>query len=202
VPVWSHAAVDAVLELNAGITCEWEIETIQVETFWEVTATRDEHRPIPLAGSSRSVCAGGRVAIRQDRSRRSSDAHIHDPGDPESRAQGSGIRRRCARSSISAKTIARVTIHARRESFGPSIEICAALDRSGNVGCGPKLSATRVNRSRRAMVSRENGRSSVIVDGYLNLARETQDRRIVDVRRITDSRDRSCRDSNATASAN
>ena len=100
---WAHPAVDGVLGAEApapaadrGDRSDRGRDVLGSDAPGERSAEQYHRRAV-----QHSVRAGRRAAVRQDRSRRSQRCAHSRSGDPGSRAQGSGVRRRCARSSIS-----------------------------------------------------------------------------------------------------
>ena len=121
---WAHPSVDGALELKHRHDLRIdEIETIQVETFWEVTRLAND-RPSNTIAAQFSIQFALAVALLYDRigPAEVSDAHIHDPAilDLARKVQVSvddALDRQ-----FPAKTMARVTIHTTRGHFATTIE--------------------------------------------------------------------------------
>jgi 2-methylcitrate dehydratase PrpD len=121
---WSHAAVDAVLELKHRheLVID-EIEAIDVETFWEVTRLAND-QPSNTIAAQFSIQFALAVALLYDRigPAEVSDAHIHDPAIL-------GLARKVVVSvdealdrQFPAKTMARVTIRTHRGEHRTTVE--------------------------------------------------------------------------------
>lgn len=121
---WAHAAVDAVLELKRRYALHVaEIETIQVETFWEVTRLVN-YAPSNTIAAQFSIPFALAVALMYDRITPAevSDARVRDPAIL-------GLARKVHVSvddalnrQFPAKTMARVTLGARGENFRTTVE--------------------------------------------------------------------------------
>ena len=121
---WSHAAVDAVLELKHRHRLRVEeIETIHVETFREVTRLAND-QPSNTIAAQFSVQFALAVALLYDRigPAEVSDAHIHDPAILSLARKVQVSVDDTLDRQFPAKTIARVTIHTPRGEFRTTIE--------------------------------------------------------------------------------
>src|SRR4029453_4417777 len=121
---WSHAAVDAVLELKHRHQLRIEeIETIHVETFWEVTRLAND-QPSNTIAAQFSVQFALAVALLHDRigPDEVSDAHIQDPAILSLARKVQVSVDDALDRQFPAKTMARVTIHAHRGDYGTTIE--------------------------------------------------------------------------------
>jgi len=121
---WSHAAVDAVLELKHRHQLRLEeIETIHVETFWEVTRLAND-QPSNTIAAQFSVQFALAVALRHDRigPDEVSDAHIHDPAILSLARKVQVSVDDALDRQFPAKTMARVTIHTHRGDYRTTIE--------------------------------------------------------------------------------
>ena len=121
---WSHAAVDGVLELKHRHRLRIEdIESIQVETFWEVTRLAND-RPSNTIAAQFSIQFALAVALLHDRigPAEVNDAYITDPAilDLARKVQVS-VDETLDR-EFPAKTMARVTIRTRHGHHGTTIE--------------------------------------------------------------------------------
>jgi len=121
---WSHAAVDAVLELKHRHQLRIEeIESIDVETFREVTRLVND-RPTNTIAAQFSIQFALAVALLHDRigPAEVSDAHIHDPAilslARKVRVSVDDVLDR----QFPAKTMARVTIRTPRGEYRTTIE--------------------------------------------------------------------------------
>jgi len=121
---WAHAAVDAVLELKHRHQLRIdEIETIAVETFWEVTRLAND-QPSNTIAAQFSIQFALAVALLHDRigPAEVSDARIHDPAILSlARKVRVSVDDTLDR-QFPAKTMARVTIHTRREDLRTTVE--------------------------------------------------------------------------------
>ena len=121
---WAHAAVDGVLELKHRHDLRIEdIESIQVETFWEVTRLAN-CEPSNTIAAQFSIQFALAVALLHDRigPAEVSDAHIRDPAIL-------GLARKVQVSvddaidrEFPAKTVARMTIRTRRGDYSTTVE--------------------------------------------------------------------------------
>jgi 2-methylcitrate dehydratase PrpD len=121
---WSHAAVDAVLELKHRHQLRIEeIESIQVETFREVTRLAND-RPSNTIAAQFSVQFALAVALLYDRigPAEVSDAHIHDPAILSLARKVQVSVDDALDRQFPAKTVARVTIHTHRGDHRTTIE--------------------------------------------------------------------------------
>ena len=121
---WSHAAVDAVLELKHRHRLRVEeIDTVQVETFWEVTRLAND-RPSNTIAAQFSVQFALAVALLYDRigPAEVSDAHVHDPAILSLARKVQVSVDDTLDRQFPAKTIARVTIHTPRGEFRTTVE--------------------------------------------------------------------------------
>jgi 2-methylcitrate dehydratase PrpD len=121
---WSHAAVDAVLELKQGHQLRIEeIETIHVETFWEVTRLAND-QPSNTIAAQFSVQFALAIALMHDKigPAEVSDAHIHDPAILSLARKVQVSVDDTLDRQFPAKTMARVTIHTHRGDFRTTIE--------------------------------------------------------------------------------
>ena len=121
---WSHAAVDAVLELKHRHRLQIEeIEAIQVETFREVMRLANE-RPSNTIAAQFSVQFALAVALLYDRigPAEVSDMHIHDPAILSLARKVQVAVDDTLDRQFPAKTIARVTIRTPRGEFRTTIE--------------------------------------------------------------------------------
>ncbi len=121
---WAHAAVDGVLELKHRHRLRIEeIETIQVETFWEVTRLAND-RPSNTIAAQFSIQFALAVALLHDRigPAEVSDANIHDPAIlSQARKVRVSVDEALDR-QFPAKTMARVTMHTHRGDYRTTIE--------------------------------------------------------------------------------
>ena len=121
---WSHAAVDAVLELKHRHRLRVEeLETIHVETFREVTRLSND-QPSNTIAAQFSVQFALAVALLYDRigPAEVSDATIHDPAILSLARKVQVSVDDTLDRQFPAKTIARVTIHTARGEFRTTIE--------------------------------------------------------------------------------
>ena len=121
---WSHAAVDGVLELKRRHQLRIEeIETIQVETFWEVTRLAND-QPSNTIAAQFSIQFALAVALLYDRigPAEVSDAHIHDPAILSLARKVQVSVDDALDRQFPAKTMARVTIHTHRGDYRTTIE--------------------------------------------------------------------------------
>ena len=121
---WSHAAVDAVLELKHRHQLRIEeIETIQVETFREVTRLAND-QPSNTIAAQFSVQFALAVALLYDRigPAEVSDAHIHDPAILSLARKVRVTVDDALDRQFPAKTMARVTIHTPRDDYRTTVE--------------------------------------------------------------------------------
>jgi 2-methylcitrate dehydratase PrpD len=116
--------VDAVLELKHRHQLRIdEIETIEVETFWEVTRLAND-QPSNTIAAQFSIQFALAVALLYDRigPAEVSDAHIHDPAILSlARKVRVSVDDTLDR-QFPAKTMARVTIHTRRGDLRTTVE--------------------------------------------------------------------------------
>jgi 2-methylcitrate dehydratase PrpD len=121
---WSHAAVDAVLELKHRHRLRIEeIDAIEVETFWEVTRLAND-RPSNTIAAQFSVQFALAVALLHDRigPAEVSDAHIHDPAILDlARKVRVSVDDYLDR-QFPDKTAARVTIRTHRADYDTTVE--------------------------------------------------------------------------------
>jgi len=121
---WSHAAVDGVLELKHRHQLRIEeIDTILVETFWEVTRLANE-QPSNTIAAQFSIQFALAVALLFDRigPAEVSDAHIHDPAILSLARKVRVSVDDALDREFPAKTMARVTIHTPRGDHSTTIE--------------------------------------------------------------------------------
>jgi len=121
---WAHAAVDGVLELKHRHQLRVEeIESIQVETFWEVTRLAND-RPSNSIAAQFSIQFALAVALLYDRigPAEVSDAHIHDPAILALARKVQVSVDDALDRQFPAKTMARVTIRTRRGDFQTTVE--------------------------------------------------------------------------------
>jgi 2-methylcitrate dehydratase PrpD len=121
---WSHAAVDAVLELKHRHQLRIEeIETIQVDTFWEVTRLAND-QPSNTIAAQFSIQFALAVALLYDRigPAEVTDAHIHDPAILALARKVHVSVDDALDRQFPAKTMARVTIHTQRGDHGTTVE--------------------------------------------------------------------------------
>ena len=121
---WSHPAVDGVLELKRRHQLRIEeIETIEVETFREVTRLAND-RPSNTIAAQFSVQFALAVALLHDRigPAEVSDAHIHDPAVLSLARKVRVSVDDALNREFPAKTMARVTIHTHRGDYRTTVE--------------------------------------------------------------------------------
>jgi len=121
---WSHAAVDGVLELKHRHQLRIdEIETIEVDTFWEVTRLAND-QPSNTIAAQFSVQFALAVALLYDRigPAEVSDAHLHDPAILSLARKVKVSVDDTLDRQFPAKTMARVTIHTHRGDYRTTIE--------------------------------------------------------------------------------
>jgi len=121
---WSHAAVDGVLELKHRHQLRIdEIETIEVETFWEVTRLAND-QPSNTIAAQFSIQFALAVALLYDRigPAEVSDAHIRDPAILTLARKVQVSVDDTLNRQFPAKTMARVTIRTRRGDYGTTVE--------------------------------------------------------------------------------
>ncbi len=121
---WSHAAVDAVLELKHRHQLRIdEIEAIDVETFWEVTRLANAE-PSNTIAAQFSIQFALAVALLYDRigPAEVSDAHIHDPAILSLARKIRVAVDNTLDRQFPAKTMARVTIQTRRGNLRTTVE--------------------------------------------------------------------------------
>jgi 2-methylcitrate dehydratase PrpD len=121
---WAHAAVDGVLELKQRHQLRTdEIETIRVETFWEVTRLANE-QPSNTIAAQFSIQFALAVALLYDRigPGEVTDAHIHDPAILSLARKVEVCVDDALDHEFPAKTMARVTIRTPRGEFRTTVE--------------------------------------------------------------------------------
>ena len=121
---WAHAAVDAVLELKHQHQLRVdEIETIDVETFWEVTRLAND-QPSNTIAAQFSIQFALAVALLYDRigPAEVSDAHIHDPAILSLARKVRVAVDDTLDRQFPAKTMARVTMHTGRGNLRTTVE--------------------------------------------------------------------------------
>jgi len=121
---WAHAAVDAVLELKHQHQLRVdEIETIDVETFWEVTRLAND-QPSNTIAAQFSIQFALAVALLYDRigPAEVSDAHIRDPAILSLARKVRVAVDDTLDRQFPAKTMARVTIHTGRGNLRTTVE--------------------------------------------------------------------------------
>ena len=121
---WAHAAVDGVLELKHRHQLRIEeIETIQVETFWEVTRLAND-QPSNTIAAQFSIQFALAVALLYDRigPAEVSDAHIRDPAILNLARKVQVSVDDALDRQFPAKTMARVTMHTQRGDYRTTIE--------------------------------------------------------------------------------
>ncbi len=121
---WSHAAVDAVLELKHRHQLRIdEIESIAVETFWEVTRLANA-QPSNTIAAQFSIPFALAVALLYDRigPAEVSDAHIRDPAILSLARKVRVAVDDALDRQFPAKTMARVTIHTPDRDFETTVE--------------------------------------------------------------------------------
>ena len=121
---WAHAAVDAVLELKQRHQLRIdEIETIEVETFWEVTRLAND-QPSNTIAAQFSIQFALAVALLYDRigPAEVSDAHLHDPAILSLARKVRVAVDDMLDREFPAKTMARVTMHTRRGDLRTTVE--------------------------------------------------------------------------------
>jgi 2-methylcitrate dehydratase PrpD len=121
---WAHAAVDGVLELKHRHQLRIdEIETVAVETFWEVTRLAND-RPSNTIAAQFSIQFALAVALLYDRigPAEVTDAHIHDPANWSLARKVQVSVDATLDRQFPAKTMARVTILTPRGKLRTTIE--------------------------------------------------------------------------------
>ena len=121
---WSHAAVDGVLELKHRHRLRVdEIESIAVDTFWEVTRLANE-QPSNTIAAQFSVQFALAAALTYDRigPAEVSDAHIRDPAILSLARKVRVSVDDTLNRQFPAKTMARVTMRTRRGDFATTVE--------------------------------------------------------------------------------
>ena len=121
---WAHAAVDGVLELKHRHQLRVEdIETIQVETFWEVTRLAND-QPSNTIAAQFSIQFALAVALLYDRigPAEVTDAHIHDPAILSLARKVQVSVDDALDREFPAKTMARVTIHTQHGDYRTTVE--------------------------------------------------------------------------------
>jgi 2-methylcitrate dehydratase PrpD len=121
---WAHAAVDGVLELKQRhqVRIE-EIETIHVETFWEVTRLAND-QPSNTIAAQFSIQFALAVALLHGRigPAEVTDANIHDPATLSLARKVRVSVDDALNRQFPAKTMARVTIHTHRGDYRTTVE--------------------------------------------------------------------------------
>ncbi len=121
---WAHASVDAVLELKHrhDLRVE-EIESIRVDTFWEVTRLAND-TPSNTIAAQFSIQFALAVALLYDRISPAevSDAHIRDPAVLALARKVEVAVDEALDRQFPAKTMARVTIRARGGDYATTVE--------------------------------------------------------------------------------
>jgi 2-methylcitrate dehydratase PrpD len=121
---WAHPSVDGVLELKRrhGVRSE-EIESIRVETFWEVTRLANDE-PSNTIAAQFSIQFALAVALLYDRigPAEVSDANLRDPVILALARKVEVSVDEALDREFPAKTMARVTIRTRRGDFGTTVE--------------------------------------------------------------------------------
>ena len=121
---WAHPSVDGVLELKHRHDLRIdEIESIQVETFWEVTRLAN-CEPSNTIAAQFSIQFALAVALLFDRigPAEVSDAHVHDPAILSLARKVEVSVDDALDRQFPAKTMARVTIRTRRGDFRTTVE--------------------------------------------------------------------------------
>jgi len=121
---WAHAAVDGVLELKHRHQLRIEeIESIEVETFWEVTRLAND-QPSNTIAAQFSIQFALAVALLHDRigPAEVSDARIHDPAVLALARKVKVTVDDALDRQFPAKTMARVTMHTRRGDHQTTVE--------------------------------------------------------------------------------
>ena len=121
---WAHAAVDGVLELKHRHQLRIdEIDTVAVETFWEVTRLAND-RPSNTIAAQFSIQFALAVALLYDRigPAEVTDAQIHDPTILNLARKVQVSVDAALDRQFPAKTMARVAIHTPRGEFRTTIE--------------------------------------------------------------------------------
>jgi len=121
---WAHAAVDAVLELKHRHQLRIdEIETIEVETFWEVTRLAND-QPSNTIAAQFSIQFALAVALLYDRigPAEVSDARLHDPAILSLARKVRVAVDDTLDRQFPAKTMARVTMHTNRGNLRTTVE--------------------------------------------------------------------------------
>jgi 2-methylcitrate dehydratase PrpD len=121
---WAHASVDGVLELKHrhGLQIE-EIESIRVETFWEVTRLAN-CEPSNTIAAQFSIQFALAIALLYDRigPAEVSDAHIRDPAVLALARKVEVSVDQALDRQFPAKTMARVTICTQRGDYRTTVE--------------------------------------------------------------------------------
>jgi 2-methylcitrate dehydratase PrpD len=121
---WAHPSVDGVLELKHRHDLHIdEIESIQVETFWEVTRLAN-CEPSNTIAAQFSIQFALAVALLFDRigPAEVSDARVHDPAILSLARKVQVIVDDALDRQFPAKTMARVTVRTRRGDFRTTVE--------------------------------------------------------------------------------
>jgi len=121
---WSHAAVDGVLELKHRHQLRVdEIESVKVDTFWEVTRLTND-QPSNTIAAQFSIQFALAVALLYDRigPDEVSDAHIRDPAILSLARKVRVSVDDALDRQFPAKTMARVTMHTGRGDFSTTVE--------------------------------------------------------------------------------
>lgn len=121
---WAHAPVDAVLQLKQQHHLSVaEIETVQVDTFWEVTRLVN-YTPSNTIAAQFSIPFALAAALTYDRISPAevSDARVHDPAILELARKVQVSVDDALNRQFPAKTMARVTIGTRRGDFQTTVE--------------------------------------------------------------------------------
>ena len=121
---WSHAAVDGVLELKHRHQLRVdEIESVEVDTFWEVTRLTND-QPSNTIAAQFSIQFALAVALLYDRigPDEVSDAHIRDPAILSLARKVRVSVDDALDRQFPAKTMARVTMHTGRGDFSTTVE--------------------------------------------------------------------------------
>ena len=121
---WAHAAVDGVLELKQRHQLRIEeIETIHVETFWEVTRLAND-QPSNTIAAQFSIQFALAVALLHGRigPAEVTDANIHDPATLSLARKVRVSVDDALNRQFPAKTMARVTIRTHRGDYRTTVE--------------------------------------------------------------------------------
>ena len=121
---WSHAAVDGVLELKHRHQLRVdEIESVEVDTFWEVTRLTND-QPSNTIAAQFSIQFALAVALLYDRigPDEVSDAHVRDPAILSLAHKVRVSVDDALDRQFPAKTMARVTMHTGRGDFSTTVE--------------------------------------------------------------------------------